>query len=54
MKLLAVRGVKNVNRLRPDQRLTFGTDGVTVVFGFNGSGKSGYARLVKQMVRTRP
>ena len=53
MKLLAVRDVKNVNRLRPDERLTFGTDGVTVVFGFNGSGKSGYARLVKQMVRTR-
>ncbi|CAI9419343.1 AAA family ATPase [Nocardioides sp. T2.26MG-1] len=53
MKLLAVRDVKNVNRLRPEERLTFGTDGVTVVFGFNGSGKSGYARLVKQMVRTR-
>lgn len=53
VKLLAVRGVKNVNRLRPDQRLTFGTDGVTLVFGYNGSGKSGYARLVKQMVRTR-
>lgn len=53
MKLLAVRDVKNVNRLRPDERLTFGTEGVTVVFGFNGSGKSGYARLVKQMVRTR-
>ncbi|RNI23778.1 hypothetical protein EFY87_05710 [Flexivirga caeni] len=26
---------------------------MTVVFGFNGSGKSGYARLIKQMVRTR-
>lgn len=53
VKLACVRDVKNVNRLRPDERLTFGADGVTVVFGFNGSGKSGYARLVKQMVRTR-
>ena len=53
VKLLGVRDVKNVNRLRPDERLTFGADGVTVVFGFNGSGKSGYARLIKQMVRTR-
>lgn len=53
VKLIGVRDVKNVNRLRPDERLTFGTEGVTVVFGFNGSGKSGYARLVKQMVRTR-
>jgi hypothetical protein len=53
VKLLDVRDVKNVNRLRPDERLTFGADGVTVVFGFNGSGKSGYARLIKQMVRTR-
>lgn len=53
VKLVCVRDVKNVNRLRPDERLTFGAEGVTVVFGFNGSGKSGYARLVKQMVRTR-
>lgn len=53
VKLACVRDVRNVNRLRPDERLTFGADGVTVVFGFNGSGKSGYARLVKQMVRTR-
>ena len=53
VKLVGVRDVKNVNRLRSDERLTFGADGVTVVFGFNGSGKSGYARLIKQMVRTR-
>jgi hypothetical protein len=53
VKLLAVRDVKNVNRLRHAERLTFGIDGVTVVFGYNGSGKSGYARLVKKMVRTR-
>lgn len=53
VKLVAVHDVKNVNRLRHDERLTFGVEGVTVVFGFNGSGKSGYARLLKQMVRTR-
>lgn len=53
VKLLGVRDVKNVNRLRPDEKLTFGAEGVTVVFGYNGSGKSGYARLIKQMVRTR-
>jgi hypothetical protein len=53
VKLLGVRDVKNVNRLRPDEQLTFGEYGVTVVFGFNGSGKSGYARLIKQLVRTR-
>lgn len=53
VKLLGVRDVKNVNRLRSNEQLTFGADGVTVVFGFNGSGKSGYARLIKQMVRTR-
>lgn len=53
MRLLAVRDLANVNALVTDQPLTFASTGVTVVYGDNGSGKSGYARLIKQMVRAR-
>lgn len=53
VRILAVRGLANVNRLAADQELTFASDGLTVVFGNNGSGKSGYARVVRSMVRTR-
>lgn len=53
VRILAVRGLKNVNRLASDQELTFEPDGLTVVFGNNGSGKSGYARVIRSMVRAR-
>ena len=32
------------------QELTFGAAGLTVIYGDNGSGKSGYARLIKSVV----
>lgn len=51
--LLGIRDVRNVNRLTAGQTLTFAAQGVTVVFGQNGSGKSGYARIIQSMVRTR-
>lgn len=51
--LKAIRDVNNVNRLATGEILTFDPTGVTVVYGTNGSGKSGYARLVKSLVRTR-
>lgn len=53
VRLRAVRDVSNVNALVDDQTLTFAPDGLTVVFGGNGSGKSGYARLLKRSVRAR-
>lgn len=53
VRVLAVRDVEHVNRLAPGQRLTFAPDGLTVIFGRNGSGKSGYARVLQAMLRTR-
>src|SRR6476660_7471872 len=43
--LLQLSDLHNVNALAPDQTLTFGRQ-LTVVFGGNGSGKSGYARVL--------
>lgn len=53
VSLVSIHGVGNVNRLVAGQTLSFAPRGVTVVYGNNGSGKSGYARLVKSLVRTR-
>lgn len=53
VRILSVREVANVNRLAEGQELSFNPDGLTVVFGNNGSGKSGYARVLQSMVRTR-
>lgn len=51
--LTAIRDVSNVNRLATGETLAFEPSGMTVVYGNNGSGKSGYARLVKSLVHTR-
>lgn len=51
--LQGIRNVEHVNRLKDGQELSFSEVGLTVVFGQNGSGKSGYARIIQSMVRTR-
>ena len=42
-----------VNALLPDQTLSFAPNGLTIVYGDNGSGKSGYARLIREAVTAR-
>jgi hypothetical protein len=44
--------LRNINALVPDQTLTFGKN-MTAVFGVNGSGKSGYARVLGSAGFTR-
>lgn len=51
--LKSMHGVKNVNALAPDQTLKFALSGVTVVYGGNASGKSGYSRVLKKACRAR-
>lgn len=48
VNLLAVTETRNVNALARNGSLTFAVAGLTVVYGANGSGKSGYARVLKQ------
>ena len=45
--------VQNVNRLASGQVLNFGKTGLTAIYGDNGSGKSGYARVFKRACGAR-
>lgn len=49
----SIRGVQNVNALAEGQSLTFIPTGVTIVYGDNGAGKSGYVRILKRACRAR-
>lgn len=51
--LSSINLVENVGRIPGDQTLPFGTTGLTVIYGGNGAGKSGYARILKQACRAR-
>lgn len=53
VNLRAIHGAENVNALKAGERLTFDKAGLTVVYGDNGSGKSGYARILKKVCRAR-
>ncbi|MCG7349586.1 AAA family ATPase [Sphingomonas sp. ACRSK] len=51
--LRALHSAQHVNAIVPDQRLSFDKTGVTVIYGDNGAGKSGYARVLKKVCRAR-
>ena len=53
VSLTAIQDVAAVNNLAPAQNLTFAPNGITVVFGDNAAGKSGYARILKRACRAR-
>lgn len=51
-----LRGMKNLrhaNAIAENQYLPFGAVGMTVIYGDNGSGKSGYSRVLKRACRAR-
>lgn len=54
VSLSKLSGLQNVGRLPNDQEIVFGnTPGLTVIYGENGAGKSGYARVIKKACRAR-
>ncbi|SDH51791.1 AAA domain-containing protein [Leifsonia sp. 98AMF] len=53
VELVSIGDLVNVNALADGGQLVFGESGLTVVYGDNGSGKSGFARLVKDVVGAR-
>ncbi|WP_284336004.1 AAA family ATPase [Comamonas sp. NoAH] len=53
VSLLALREPTQLNAIDTKQTLAFQADGLTVVYGHNGAGKSGYARALKMACRAR-
>ena len=51
--LAAIGPLNNVDRLLPGQQLKFALDGMTVIYGESGSGKSGYARAARRLCTAR-
>ncbi len=51
--LAAISDVSGVNQLAPDQTIPFEPNGLTIIYGDNGAGKSGYARILKRACRAR-
>jgi energy-coupling factor transporter ATP-binding protein EcfA2 len=51
--LVSMAELKHVNALASEGPLTFEPTGLNIVYGDNGSGKSGYARLLKRIARAR-
>ncbi len=52
MRLVTLEHIENVNSLTPDQEIKFHRR-LTVCFGENGSGKTGYVRIMKQAAGVR-
>lgn len=51
--LRSIHDTENVNALASGVTLSFCQTGVTIAYGDNGSGKSGYARILKRACRAR-
>src|SRR3546814_7324195 len=53
IELLAMKNMRHVNAIAENQHLAFSAGGMTVIYGDNGSGKSGYSRVLKRACRAR-
>lgn len=51
--LISIKNLCNVNAIATNQQLSIGPMGMTVIYGDNGSGKSGYSRVLKRACRAR-
>jgi len=53
VELRAMKSLLHVNAIAENQNLPFNSSGLTVIYGDNGSGKSGYSRVLKRACRAR-
>lgn len=49
--LARMHSLKDVNALASDQAISFAFEGVTVIYGENGAGKTGYSRVLRRACR---
>lgn len=53
VSLRSIENVRHVDSLVPNQSLSFAPTGLTIVYGDNGAGKTGYGRILRQVCRAR-
>lgn len=53
IEIIAMRDLENVNAIAANEKINFAPTGLTVIYGDNGSGKSGYVRVLKRACRAR-
>ena len=53
VRIASVSDLAAVNAIVDGSKIDFEAEGITLVYGENGSGKSGYARILKSVTRSR-
>ena len=53
VQITAIKNLLNVNALAEGQILPISATGLTIIYGENGTGKSGYSRVLKKACRAR-
>ncbi len=53
VQLKSLSNIKGINNLNPKEPLELLSDNITIVYGRNGSGKSGYVRILKKACGAR-
>ena len=53
VRIRSISDIKYANALADGQQLPLSADGISIVYGDNGSGKTGYARVLKHSGRAR-
>ena len=53
IELLSIKNLRNINAIAENQNLSINPKGITIIYGDNGVGKSGYSRALKRACRAR-
>lgn len=53
LRICSIGNIEGINALAPKQPLDFGKSNISIIYGMNGSGKSGYVRLLKHVCGSR-
>ncbi len=53
IQIKTIKNLKNINALAENETLPLSPSGLTIIYGENGAGKSGYSRLLKKVCRAR-
>jgi hypothetical protein len=53
IRLVKLTELENINAVAPGQTIDFAPEGITIIYGDNATGKSGYSRVLKSACRAR-